>query len=272
MAGTKDKRNYIPKEYPRLETLQVKVPTCFLRMAPKPSGAAGTELIFGERFYIHKRDGHWAWGRSENALPGKAYPGYVGWVRKSNLSDETDAPNYKVTVLSAPVFSKRSIKSNVKHCLPLNSIMTGRVDGGFIKTAAGYLHARHVAKIDVSNWNWVDVAENLIGRPYIWGGVSSFGLDCSGLVQTALRAAGRDAPRDSDQQTEIGEAVGIAEPNLKRGDLVFWKGHVGIMQSADHILHANAFHMAVASEPLKAAVQRIKENAGPITAIRRLNF
>ncbi len=274
MAAATDKRNFIGAEYPRLETLQVSEPVCFLRLSPKPSGAAGTELIFGEKFHVHRREAFWVWGRSESALPGATFPGYVGWVRKSNLSPVGAPPNYRVTALSAPVFSNRSIKSRVKFCLPLGSVLTGRIEDSFLKTKNGFLHARHVDPIgNFAKIDWVSIAESFLGQPYIWGGVSSFGADCSGLVQTALRAICQDAPRDSDQQASMGDPVKLAPlPELRRGDLIFWKGHVGIMQSADQIIHANAHHMAVASEPLKLAAERIIKSAGPITAIRRLNF
>jgi cell wall-associated NlpC family hydrolase len=114
----------------------------------------------------------------------------------------------------------------------------------------------------------VAVAESLIGSPYRWGGRASTGLDCSALVQLALAVAGKPVPRDSGPQHDIGTALQDID-DLQRGDLVFWAGHVGIMQDGDRLLHANAHHMAVASEPLGVASRRIAAIAGPITALRR---
>ena len=108
-----------------------------------------------------------------------------------------------------------------------------------------------------------------LGVPYVWGGKTFAGLDCSGLIQTALQACGVACPRDTDMQEKaLGDAV--THSNLQRGDLVFWKGHVGVMQNASHLLHANAFHMQVAAEPLTEAVARITPIAGPVTSIKRL--
>lgn len=272
-----DLRNYIDaSSSPLIETLRVARPTTMMRSKPRPSAGASTELIFGEFFHVHEMGRGWVWGRCENPLQGSAYPGYVGWVRRSDLADLSGYPSHRITSVSAPVFSSAFIKSPVKYRLPLGASLAGELIEDFIQTDIGFIHREHAASLDEDSrhGDWVSIAEALLGQPYIWGGVSSFGLDCSGLVQTALRNFRRDAPRDSDQQDAIGQAVPINEAlsNLERGDLIFWKGHVGIMQSATRLIHANAHHMKVASEPLKTAVNRIQKSAGAITAIRRLIF
>lgn len=271
----RDKRNFIdPQKFPRLETLQVKVPSTFMRRAARPSSAAETELVFGTYFHIHKRGRGWVWGQSDSQLPGSSYPGYVGWVKTSHLDETQGKPTHLVAVLTAPVFKTANIKSPVVTHLSMGSAVNGENSDGFASGAGGFIHGAHLRLISAKpvKQDWVTIAESLIGLPYIWGGVSGFGLDCSGLVQTALRMSGGDAPRDSGQQAEIGSEVEITPEfkGLKRGDLVFWKGHVGVMQDSTRLLHANAYHMKVASEPLKTAVQRIKKNAGPVTGIRRL--
>lgn len=267
----KDPRNDINKSRnPKIETLQVTAPATFMRRGPRPSAAAETELLYGTLLHVHKTGRGWVWGQAECRLPGRQYAGYVGWVRARDLGPKTRKPSHKITAISAPVFQNKDIKSPVLFHLSMGATLSAKTDGRFKKIGDGYVHENHVSRLaEPSRYgDWVSVAESLMGRPYVWGGISSEGLDCSGLVQTALRGFGSDAPRDTDQQSQIGAAVQIRKSlsGLKRGDLIFWKGHVGIMTSPTRFLHANAHHMLVASEPLKTAVSRI----GPITAIRRL--
>jgi cell wall-associated NlpC family hydrolase len=139
-------------------------------------------------------------------------------------------------------------------------------DGRFVPVA-------HIAERGETAPDFVAVAQSFLGAPYLWGGKTRLGLDCSGLVQVALQAAGHACPRDSDMQlAEIGETVAIADDlaYLRRGDLVFWPGHVGIMLDGERLVHANAHHMAVAVEPLAAAVARIAAAGTRLAAVRRL--
>ncbi len=283
-AASNDPRNYIDQtEFHRLETRIISAPTTFMRREPSPSAAAETQLIFGEYFHVHdigpetmhETEEGWLWGQSESLLPGASFPGYVGWVKCSDLAQRLSIPTHKVTAISAPVFAKSDIKSPVQKCLPLNSLVTGQMDEGFLKIDQGYIHRHHVSELAATSRHadWVSIAESLMGQPYIWGGVSSFGLDCSGLVQSSLRAFGQDAPRDSDQQSQMGEGVAINDrfTGLQRGDLIFWKGHVGIMTSPTRLLHANAHHMMVAAEPVVTAAARIAKSAGAVMGVRRLS-
>lgn len=274
-AELTDPRNFIDfKLWPRLETCRVSKPSSFLRSGPRTSSSAHTEILCGTLFHIHRKGRGWVWGQAECQLPGANLPGYIGWLRRSDLVKNTAPSTHKVSVLSAPVFSKANIKSRCDVHLPLNSTICAIPADEFLSWENKFLHKNHLAELSApaKTADWVSIAESMIGRPYVWGGVSSQGLDCSGLVQTALRAFGSDAARDSDQQSCLGEPVKFTEDllGLKRGDLVFWKGHVGVMTSPTRLLHANAHHMLVASEPLKTAVRRINKNAGSITAIRRL--
>lgn len=232
--------------------------------------AKDTEALFGHRFAVVERNGGWVYGQLLSPVLDDKTPGYVGWIKQKNLGPE-QAATHRVTALSAPLFRRADIKSRVKKLLPMGAVVTApTVKGDFVKCDFGYIHARHVAaiKTDYAS-DFVDVAARYLGRPYIWAGISSDGLDCSGLVQSALRATGRDAPRDADmQEATLGDEVADAGNTAayKRGDLIFWPGHVGIMIDAQTLLHANAYHMMVAGEPLTTAVERI----GAPRCVRRL--
>ena len=232
-----------------------------------------TQLIRGEVFAVHDVKRGWAAGQAQSPITGSPYSGYKGFVPIKYLQPFTSPPNVIVTALCAPAFKAADIKSPVKALWPMNARCKGALVRDFYETDAGFLHQKHVRLIDKSplEGDFVTIAERHVGRPYIWGGVVSDGLDCSGLVQASLRATGQDAPRDSGDQEGMGRAVGEGK-TLRRGDLIFWKGHVGIMQDAERLLHANAFHMAVASEPLVTATKRIANSGQQITNRRRLSI
>lgn len=152
--------------------------------------------------------------------------------------------------------------------------VTGESGDFFTTERGGHVFKPHLCPRSQHEPDFVAVAERFLHVPYLWGGRTSLGLDCSALVQLSLAAAGMAAPRDSDlQERELGEALAYDDSldGLSRGDLVFWKGHVGIMTDPDTLLHATAFTMSVIREPLRPARDRIlARNGGPITAIRRL--
>ena len=128
---------------------------------------------------------------------------------------------------------------------------------------------QHLAALDAKEADFVAVAERFVGAPYLWGGKSSMGLDCSGLVQVALTACGIKCPRDSDMQEKaLGKAANLA--GLQAGDLIFWKGHVAIARGRNSMIHANAFHMSVTIEPVGDAVVRIAAGGSLVTSVRRL--
>ena len=178
-----------------------------------------------------------------------------------------------MAALRTHAYPEPSIKRPPALALSLGSRLTiDGHDGDFAVTRGGlHLWARHLANLDAREPDFVAVAERFLETPYLWGGRTSEGIDCSGLVQTALAAAGVAAPRDSDMlETSIGEPVAI-DGSLTRGDLVFWKGHVGIMRDPATLLHANGWHMKVVSEPLAHARARILAGGGgEITNVRRL--
>jgi cell wall-associated NlpC family hydrolase len=239
-----------------------------LREAPAGDAALLTQALKGERVTIYDRNGEgFAWGQLNS-------DGYVGWIPDAALGKPAAAPTHKVTALRTFAFPAASIKQPPVDTLSLGALITvAREDGVFAVTREGwYLPRRHVGNIDTMEKDFVAVAERFVGTPYLWGGKSSLGIDCSGLVQIALNAAGTGCPRDSDmQQDGIGRALTPAETKkLQRGDLIFWKGHVAIVRDATTIVHANAHHMATAIENTADAIARIKEAGSEVTAIKRL--
>lgn len=239
-----------------------------LRCAPSPDAELATQALKGERVTIYDRNGEgWAWGQLNS-------DGYVGWLPDRALAKPAGKPTHKITSLRTFAFPGPSIKLPPADTLVMGAMITVmREDGPFAVTRESwYLPRQHVGLIDHHAADFVAVAEQFAGTPYLWGGKSSFGIDCSGLVQVSLNAAGTGCPRDSDmQQDGLGRTLDPSEArNLQRGDLIFWKGHVAIARDADTIVHANAHHMATAIEGTREAIARIKAAGSEITAIKRL--
>jgi hypothetical protein len=185
------------------------------------------------------------------------------------------AATHKVTALRTFVFPGPSIKLPPTETLSFGcQLAVERMDETFaIIAGGGHVPALHLAPVVTMESDFVAVAEQFVGTPYLWGGKTSLGFDCSGLLQIALGACGIPCPRDSDMQEHaLGSA--LAHPHdlaqLRRGDLVFWKGHVAIVHDAATLLHANAHHMAVAIEPIAPAIERIRAISGDVTSVRRL--
>lgn len=235
--------------------------TVTMRAAPSHDAIAVSELLRGEAFAVVDASGDWAWGYS-------LHDGYVGYVPVDAIGPLVD-PTHIVATPAALVFATSSIKAPVVERLPMGVRLTiSAADGDFHKVEGGFIHQRHLATLGALDSDYVSVAARLTGVPYLWGGRSGNGIDCSGLVQLALSFAGIAAPRDSDQQQALGASV--ARDELRRGDLVFLPGHVGIMADDTHLLHANAFWMQVVTEPLADVIARQPEGKG-ITALRRLS-
>ena len=248
------------------------VPCTPVLISPRNSSSLETELLFGQGFICEHNEGGFVKGTVVPLRPLTNGPVSTGYVRAKDLTVPGEEADYKIISLKAPVFTKKDIKSQIKMLLPFGArVVMKSSHRDFIRIGRGqYVHRNHIAPVGDYETDFVSVAERHLGLPYIWGGISSDGLDCSGLVQTALWATGQGCPRNSGEQKDgLGRTVDLENP-LQRGDLIFWPGHVGIMQGAEMMIHANGFHMATQSEPLKAAAQRIKKSAGPIIAVKRL--
>jgi cell wall-associated NlpC family hydrolase len=235
-----------------------------LRHAPRHDAPLDSEALYGERVTVYEIDDEgWAWGQLET-------DNYVGYLPAAALVRPGAAPTHKVTALRTHAFPGPDIKLPPFVALPFGArVPIAREERGFAVTVAGrYLPPSHLAPIGTNNPDYVSAAERFLGAPYLWGGKTSLGVDCSGLVQVALQAAGIDCPRDSDMQAALGKTVPLSD--LQRGDLVFWNGHVAIARDALTLIHTNAHHMMVAIEPTDTAVSRIKAAGGDVLAVRRL--
>ena len=240
---------------------QTVVASAALRRAPSPAAEQLDQLLFGELFEMLDEEDGWAFGQATR-------DGYVGYVDTAALGGPPKTPTHTVRALRTYAFSTPSIKAPPTGLYSMNALIAdeGR-EGRFVSTAGGWFVEEHLVPVGHAEADHVAVAERFVGTPYLWGGRESLGLDCSGLVQQALYASGRACPRDSDQQATMGEPVEA----LRRGDLVFWRGHVAIMISADSIIHASGFHMTVIVEPLADAIARTcSRGGGEPTGFRRI--
>lgn len=255
--------------------MRCSAPKAMLRKQGGKNYQAVSELLHGEDFQLLDVAGDWAWGFCK-------LDGYVGHVPVHALQQvrKTQAPTHLVSARAALIFVQPDIKAGVVKRLPMGARLACGAPsecGKFLSTGKGFVHVRHVQKIgakvvfDGRN-SAIDLAEQLIGAPYLWGGRSGDGLDCSGLIQTVLAIAGVEAPRDADQQmAAIGKDI-AADEDLKRGDIVFFPDHVGIMADAEQIVHANAYWMQVAIDPLADVVARFGDDIDqPVLTRKRLS-
>lgn len=233
-----------------------------LTITPDPAASRDTQLLHGESFVVYEtRPDGLAWGQAE-------LDGYVGYVRAEGLAPPRSRGR-PITALWSHVYPEANVRARPSAELPfLAEVPVAGTTADFARLrGGGHVPRTHIEPVA---GDFVAQALRFTGVPYLWGGRSAHGIDCSALVQLALLAVGARAPRDSDMQAALlGQPLDGTEP-ARRGDLIFWKGHVGILEDPETLIHANGFHMAVAREPLAGAIKRIAASGGgPVTLRRR---
>ncbi len=250
-------------------TMQVVTGVADVRHAPSHEALLDTQALFGEAVTLYEDFEGWGWGQL-------ARDGYVGYIPIAALAGGRTEPTHRVAVNRTFVYQVPDIKCSARRSSPLGAaVRVSATEGLFAQIGDNaFVFTDHLRPFNAREKDFVAVAERFLHAPYLWGGKTSLGVDCSGLVQISLDAAGIAAPRDTDlQEKALGEPLAFDSEltGLKRGDLVFWRGHTGMMQDETRLLHANAHHMLVVSEPLRAARDRILATTSqPISAIKRL--
>jgi cell wall-associated NlpC family hydrolase len=247
--------------------MEVAAPVVSVYREPSFSSMQVTQGLFGEKILAYEVKDDWIWGQLQS-------DGYVGYIPGNSVTKTPTTATHRVSELNTFMYPKPDIKSQPAINLPLNAqIEVIESDGKFSRLSNGlFVYSPHIKPHQEFERDYVATAEKFLGVPYYWGGKTARGLDCSGLVQTAFQASGLEAPRDADmQEQKLGQNLMINDlDSLRRGDLIFWDGHVGIMLDERMLLHANGFHMMTVKEPLADAIARIEPSGGSITSMKRL--
>ncbi len=246
--------------------VQFVAPCTPVHRAPQSDVMQLTQALMGETALVFENANGWAWVQLDHDQ-------YVGYVRSESLNANVHPTTHHVCVASTLIYPKPDLKTQPAILIPMNAklALMGEQEQYSELTTGGFVFTKHI-RSDVAQSDYVAIAEQFLNVTYLWGGKTLSGLDCSGLVQTALHACGISCPRDADmQEKELGKTLHINDlDGLKRGDLVFWAGHVGIMYDESNLIHSNGFHMQTVIEPLKLAATRIADSEKPITSLKRL--
>lgn len=250
--------------------MQVRAGVVAVRSDPRPDAEMATQALHGETLVLFDEQGEFGLVQLDRDR-------YVGWALMEALGQPVPEATHKVSAVRTYAYSEADLKSAPHVVLSMGSrLAVSRREGRFVYAdGTGWVPEQHVAPIDHLEEDPADVALRILHTPYLWGGCQSLGLDCTGLTRAAFHACGVTLPRDSDMQFAwSGEEIDDWKTPgaLERNDLVFWKGHVGIMLDAETFLHANAHHMAVAYEPLSGAIERIAKIYGEPIGARRIDI
>lgn len=271
LADVRLKESLVAERYVAGEQYHVTLPVLDLKTRPDASSSIGTQALLGEEIEVFDEQDGWCWVQLKQ-------DGYVGYVRKDGIAKGREEADHTVSVPRTFIYGEADLRSPVMHACSMGSrlrtVGETTTRGTLYRTLSGggAVVAGHVEPIPNIASDYVDVAGLFIQTPYLWGGRSGFGVDCSGLVQLCMARCGSQVPRDTDmQERAIGRPVACDEhyTGLARGDLVFWKGHVAIVENADTVLHASGHAMQVVREPLHDAIERIRALYEAPTSVRR---
>jgi len=253
--------------YAKGETRQIIAADAPLRKAPRFDAALETQLLHGECVTVYDENEGWAWAQAMN-------DSYVGYIPSDTLGRDVTDHTHRVKALCTHIYPAPDIKVPPLMSLSMNALVCVSEElGRFVRLDNDrFAIASHLTPMSDFAEDFVSVAKEFLGLPYLWGGRTCNGLDCSALIQLSLNASGIAAPRDTDMlESTLGAA--LSDPSdqsvLQRGDLIFWKGHMGVMLDETRLLHANAHHMRTAIEPVADAVSRIAASEGIVTSVHR---
>jgi NlpC/P60 family/Bacterial dipeptidyl-peptidase Sh3 domain len=267
IAAIKLKGQIEAPKYVQPSVFQICVPSVFIKSQPDKESPSLNEALLGELFEVYEIKDGFAWGQLVR-------DNYVGYISTSALDDDIIIPTHKINNLRTYGFKDASLKSYIVSSLSFGALIApkGEVQNNYVDCGKlGFVHEKHICKIEEFAKDPADIAMQYLNAPYTWGGNGANGVDCSGLAQNAYRACGINLPRDARLQEHIGQNIEINQDlsGLQRNDLIFWQGHVALMLDRENMIHANAYHMKTAIEPLKSANERYLAQNLPIRTIRR---